>query len=83
MKGPLGCGPWIATSRKPNDIRSRTNASSAGSDGQPCDSLYVRRQADGVVVASEPLDGAAGWSALPEQAVTGVAGPAVALDGAV
>ncbi len=51
-------------------------------DGQPCDSLYVRRQADGVLVASEPLDGAAGWSALPEQAVTGVAGPALALDGA-
>lgn len=52
-------------------------------DGGPCDSLYVRRQADGVVVASEKLDGEAGWSALPEQAVIGVAGPAVAVDGAV
>ncbi len=52
-------------------------------DDQPCDSLYVRREPDGVIVASEPLDAAAGWSPLPEQAVTRVAGPAVALDGAV
>jgi len=52
-------------------------------DDEPCDSLYVRQQDDGVVVASEPLDGEAGWSALPEQAVIGVTGPAVALDGAV
>jgi len=52
-------------------------------DGQPCDSLYVRRHADGVVVASEPLDDAAGWSAVPEQAITRVAGPTAAVDGAV
>jgi gamma-glutamyl hercynylcysteine S-oxide hydrolase len=52
-------------------------------DSQPCDSLYVRRQADGVLVASEPLDDAAGWSALPEGAVTVVAGPVIAVDGAV
>jgi len=51
-------------------------------DAQPCDSLYVRRQADGVVVASEPLDAAGGWSPLPESAVTRIVGPVVALDGA-
>ena len=50
-------------------------------DGQPCDSLYVRHQPDGVVVASEPLDDAAGWGALPEHAVTRVAAPASAVDG--
>ncbi len=51
-------------------------------DAQPCDSLYVRRQADGVVVASEPLDAAGDWNPLPEYAVTRIAGPALALDGA-
>jgi glutamine amidotransferase len=39
---------------------------------QPCDSLYVRRSDDGVVVASEPLDSGPGWHALPEYAVTPV-----------
>jgi gamma-glutamyl hercynylcysteine S-oxide hydrolase len=52
-------------------------------DDQPCDSLYVHRRPDGVVVASEPLDLADGWLAMPEQAVTAIAGPTVALDGAV
>ncbi len=40
---------------------------------QPCDSMYVRRLEAGVVVASEPLDAAPGWEALPEYAVTPVA----------
>ncbi len=51
-------------------------------DAQPCDSLYVCRGADGVVVASEPLDADAAWRALPEAAVTRIAGPATAVDGA-
>ena len=37
---------------------------------QPCDSLYVRRGEDGILVASEPLDAAAGWESLPAYAVT-------------
>jgi glutamine amidotransferase len=51
-------------------------------DDQACDSLYVRRSADGVAVASEPLDADGGWHALPEYAVTRVDGPVVAVDGA-
>lgn len=51
-------------------------------DAQACDSLYVSRRRDGVVVASEPLDAAGEWTALPEYAVTCIAGPALALDGA-
>jgi predicted glutamine amidotransferase len=41
-------------------------------DGQLCDTLYVRRGADGTIVASEPLDGDAGRTALPGCAVTEV-----------
>ena len=52
-------------------------------DDQPCDSLYLRRYTDGVAVASEPLDTDGAWSALPESAITRVAGPLVAVDGAV
>lgn len=50
-------------------------------DGQPCDTLYTRRQADGVVVASEPLDADPGWTPLPEFTVTAVAGSAITVDG--
>lgn len=41
---------------------------------QPCDTLYARREAGGVLVASEPLDAAPGWESLPAYAVTRVAG---------
>lgn len=40
---------------------------------QPCDTLCVRRESRGALVASEPLDGAPGWEPLPAYAVTRVA----------
>lgn len=42
-------------------------------DGQPCDSLYARRDPDGVLVASEPLDADGRWEPLPADAVTRIA----------
>lgn len=51
-------------------------------DDQPCDSLYVRRDGDGITVASEPLDTAGSWTAVPENSVTRMTADAPPPDGA-
>ncbi|PRX61897.1 glutamine amidotransferase [Nonomuraea fuscirosea] len=38
------------------------------------DTLFLRRLDDGVLVASEPLDGLPGWQAVPERSLLTVAG---------
>lgn len=50
-------------------------------DGQPCDSLYVRRDADGTTVASEPLEASDSWTALPQNAVTRITTTPAPMDG--
>jgi glutamine amidotransferase len=76
IEAVLDISPGSALCALMTDGRELVVARMAGD--QPCDSLYVRRLSDGVVVASEPLDAGPGWAALPEYAVTTVgvsAGP--------
>ena len=64
----LGIAPGSALCAVVTDGRELVVARMARD--QPCDSLYVRRTTDGMLVASEPLDAAGGWEPLPAYAVT-------------